>query len=104
MNQASDTLTCFKATLRDQGWQFNAPSDLSLLEAALAAGIQLPSSCRNGSCRTCLCQLINGQVKYRIDWPGLSREEKADGCILPCVALPLTDVLIEVKNVDRKNE
>ncbi len=102
MNQPPKVLARFKATLQDQGWQFNAPSDLSLLEAALAAGIQLPSSCRNGSCRTCLCQLISGQVKYRIEWPGLSREEKADGCILPCVALPLTDVLIEVKTASRE--
>lgn len=60
----------------------------SLLEAAQAAGIRLPRSCRNGSCRACRCKLLQGQVHYRIEWPGLLAEEKAEGWILPCVALP----------------
>lgn len=73
----------------------------SLLEAALAAGIHLPRSCRNGTCRACLCQLQSGEVSYRIDWPGLSADEKAEGCILPCVALPLSDVVIEAPSARR---
>lgn len=67
----------------------------SLLEAALAAGIRLPRSCRNGSCRTCRCRLLAGAVDYRVEWPGLLAEEKAEGWILPCVALPRGDVTIE---------
>ncbi|HJV68351.1 2Fe-2S iron-sulfur cluster-binding protein [Ideonella sp.] len=67
----------------------------SLLEAALAAGIRLPRSCRNGSCRACRCRLLAGAVSYRIEWPGLLAEEKAEGWILPCVALADTDVVID---------
>lgn len=67
----------------------------SLLEAALAAGIRLPRSCRNGSCRACRCRLLAGAVSYRIEWPGLLAEEKAEGWILPCVALAQTDVVID---------
>lgn len=63
----------------------------SLLEAAERAGIELLSSCRNGTCRTCMCRLVEGQVRYRIEWPGLSREEKAEGWVLPCVAEALQD-------------
>ena len=59
----------------------------SLLQAAAAGGLHLPSSCRNGTCRACICRLMAGQVTYRIDWPGLSREEKAEGWVLPCVAV-----------------
>lgn len=33
-----------------------------------------------------MCRLVAGEVRYRIDWPGLSREEKAEGWVLPCVA------------------
>ena len=73
----------------------------SLLEAALAAGIHLARSCRNGTCRACLCQLQSGQVRYRIDWPGLSADEKAEGSILPCVALPLGDVVIDAPSARR---
>jgi len=60
----------------------------SLLEAALAAGVSLPRSCRNGTCRACRCQMRSGAVRYRIDWPGLSPDERDAGDILPCVALP----------------
>jgi len=60
----------------------------SVLESAERAGIELLSSCRNGTCRTCMCRLVAGEVRYRIEWPGLSREEKAEGWVLPCVAEP----------------
>ncbi len=66
----------------------------SLLEAALRAGLSLPSSCRNGSCRACMCRLDSGEVEYRIDWPGLTVEEKSQDWILPCVALARSDVTI----------
>ena len=49
----------------------------SLLEAALAAGIRLRSSCRNGTCRECLATLEAGTVRYRVEWPGLSPDERA---------------------------
>jgi ferredoxin len=70
------------------GWTVPVAEGQSLLEAALSAGIRLPRSCRNGSCRACRCQLLAGSVRYRVEWPGLLAEEKAEGWILPCVALP----------------
>jgi ferredoxin len=65
-----------------------------VLQAAERAGIRLPSSCRNGTCRTCICQAASGTVRYKIDWPGLSPDEKREGYILPCVAIAETDLLI----------
>ena len=78
------------------GFRFEADGEATLLQSADAAGIELPSSCRNGTCRTCICKLLEGQVRYRIEWPGVSLEEKAEGWILPCVAEPLGDVTLEV--------
>ena len=75
-----------------QGWTVPIAPGQSLLEAAQTAGVRLPRSCRNGSCRACRCKLLQGQVSYRVDWPGLLAEEKAEGWILPCVALPAGDV------------
>jgi hypothetical protein len=34
-------------------------------------------------------------VRYTIEWPGLTREEKAEGLMLPCVAIAQTDLVIE---------
>ena len=84
----------FQARLGAQGGVFDAPASLTLLQAAELAGLTLASSCRNGTCRFCLCQLSSGQISYRIEWPGLSLDEKRDGYILPCVAYPASDVVI----------
>lgn len=66
-----------------------------VLLSAEAAGISLPSSCRNGTCRTCLCRMRSGSVRYLVEWPGLSADEKRDGDILTCVAVPLSDLVLE---------
>jgi ferredoxin len=72
-----------------------ATPEQSLLQACEAAGVRLPSSCRNGTCRTCMCRLLHGRVHYRIEWPGLLAEEKAEGWILPCVAHAEDDLAID---------
>lgn len=82
-------------TLQPGNLCFSVAADETILVAALRAGIAMPSSCRNGTCRACMLQCLSGQVSYRIAWPGLSREEKADAWILPCVAYPESDLLIE---------
>jgi ferredoxin len=84
-----------KAQVLPGGFSFETASDLSLVQAADASGIELPTSCRNGTCRSCLCKLVDGRIRYRIEWPGVSADEKAEGWILPCVAEPLGDVTIE---------
>jgi len=66
----------------------------TVLQACEAAGIDLPNSCRNGTCRTCLCRLVSGSVRYLVEWPGLSIEEKRDNYLLPCVAVPTGDVVV----------
>jgi ferredoxin len=83
-----------RITLAGKEWQFDAEADTTVLVAAERAGIRLPSSCRNGTCRTCLCQLRSGSVRYKIDWPGVSVDEKREGYFLPCVALAETDLTI----------
>jgi ferredoxin len=81
--------------IEPKGWRLEASGALTLLESARMSDISLPSSCRNGTCRTCMCRLLSGRVAYKIEWPGLSADEKKEGLILPCVAYPETDVTIE---------
>jgi ferredoxin len=85
-----------RARIEPGGFDFDTESELTLLQSADAAGIELPSSCRNGTCRTCICKLSAGEIRYRIEWPGVSADEKAEGWILPCVAEPLDDVTLDV--------
>lgn len=72
--------------------QFDAWSHQPLLVSMEQGGADWPSSCRNGTCRTCFSKLESGQVRYEIDWPGLSAEEKEEGYVLPCVAYPCSDI------------
>jgi len=43
-----------------------------------------------------MCLMLAGEVTYLIDWPGLSLDEKREGWILPCVAYPRTDVVLQL--------
>ena len=84
----------FQVTLLPHALRFEARADESLLKAGLRAMAPIRSSCRNGTCRTCICHLDAGTIAYEIEWPGLTREEKAAGLVLPCVARPLSDVVL----------
>jgi ferredoxin len=66
----------------------------TVLAALEAAGLPWPASCRNGTCRTCIGRLAAGRVRHTIPWPGLSADEKADGCFLACVAVADDDVTL----------
>jgi len=90
-----------KVTLAGQGWTFDSEAPETVLQAADRAGIRLPSSCRNGTCRTCICQATSGTVRYKIEWPGLSPDEKREGYILPCVAIAETDLVIQAPAAGR---
>lgn len=81
-------------TLLPLGRTLPLPPGRTVWMAAREGGVRLPSSCRNGSCRACLARLQQGQVHYRIDWPGLLAEEKAEGWILPCVAHADSDLVL----------
>ena len=82
-------------TLQPGGRRVPVAAGQTLLQAALAAGIHLPSSCRNGTCRSCISRLLEGEITYQIDWPGLLAEEKAEGWVLPCVACARSDLLMD---------
>ena len=95
----SDAGDRFTVVLEPSGRRFDAPAGVPLLRSARAAGLILPSSCRNGTCPACICRLISGRVCYAIDWPGLSADEKAEGFILPCVAIPDSALVLDATRV-----
>jgi ferredoxin len=96
--QSSDAPRLFIGRTDSENQQFDAWAHQPLLLSMEQGGIVWPSSCRNGTCRSCFGQLTSGQVRYHIEWPGLSAEEKAEGFILPCVAHPCSDVVLRNDN------
>ena len=68
----------------------------TILETALAQGIDLPYSCQSGLCTACRGKAISGKVKLDEE-DGLSKSELEEGYVLTCVGHPLTDdVVIEI--------
>jgi glycine betaine catabolism B len=66
----------------------------NLLDFAEEKGISLESGCRIGTCGTCKVKLISGSVTMETE-EGLDHSDKALGMILPCVAVPESDLEID---------
>ena len=61
----------------------------SILDAASAAGLEVPYSCTSGVCGTCRARLIEGEVRMERNF-ALDKAEVAAGFVLTCQAHPLT--------------
>lgn len=90
----------YQVTLQPSGHRFQVADDETVLEAALRQGVGLPYGCRNGACGSCKGQLAAGRLDYGIYQERTLRpEEKAAGKALFCVAKPLSDLTLEVKEI-----
>ncbi|MEB3260583.1 MAG: 2Fe-2S iron-sulfur cluster-binding protein [Cyanobacteriota bacterium] len=70
---------------------FSARADQTVLSAAEAAGVPLPSSCCSGVCTTCAVRLLRGNV-HQPDAMGVKAELRDAGYALLCVAFPRSDL------------
>ncbi|MBK7866276.1 MAG: 2Fe-2S iron-sulfur cluster binding domain-containing protein [Ignavibacteriales bacterium] len=68
------------------------PND-SILDTALNNGIDVPHSCRYGSCSSCVTKLVSGKI-VMLDQTTLSDEDISRGLCLTCVGYPESDDLI----------
>jgi ring-1,2-phenylacetyl-CoA epoxidase subunit PaaE len=65
----------------------------TVLEEALAQGIDLPYSCKGGVCSTCRCKLTTGEVEMDVNF-ALEDYEVARGFILTCQSYPVSNELV----------
>jgi len=66
----------------------------TILEAAEALGLSLPSACRSGVCGTCKTRKLSGSVKMSCE-DGLDPGDRSAGYILACTAEPVDRVVVE---------
>jgi CDP-4-dehydro-6-deoxyglucose reductase len=80
--------------LAPSGRAFEVAAEESVLAGAVRAGINLPHSCRRGSCQSCRARILAGTVRYPGGRPsGLSSAEESEGYALLCQAHVTSSVL-----------
>lgn len=80
------------------GWRFTVEPGQTLLQAALAQGLPWPNRCRVGSCATCRCRLLEGEVRSLTD-PGyvLTQEQLGSRTVLACQSQPRSNLRVHLE-------
>lgn len=65
----------------------------SILDAASAAGLEVPYSCTSGVCGTCRAKVVEGEVRMERNF-ALDKNEVGQGFVLTCQAHPLTQRVV----------
>ncbi len=84
----------FSVTFAKSGKTVACPPGTTVLAAAKAAGLRLPSSCTRGVCGTCKSRMLSGRVDMR-HGGGIRPREVDQGMVLICCSRPLEDLVID---------
>ncbi|MDP3138989.1 MAG: CDP-6-deoxy-delta-3,4-glucoseen reductase [Burkholderiaceae bacterium] len=99
-NAAPDRPQVFQIKVQPSGRTFSVNSDETILVAAIRQGVGMPYGCKDGACGSCKCKKLEGEVVHREHQSkALSAQEEADGLVLTCCATPLSDVVLESRQV-----
>ncbi len=85
-----------EVTIIDGGKEFHfvMESDYdNILDAALAAGADLPFACKGGVCSTCKCKVVEGSVQMKINY-ALEEKEVAQNFVLSCQSVPTSKKVV----------
>ena len=67
-------------------------AQVTLVDVMLAAGIDVPHSCREGRCGSCVCTVVSGEVDMAHS-DILDPEDRQAGLILACRSRPVSDIV-----------
>jgi ring-1,2-phenylacetyl-CoA epoxidase subunit PaaE len=93
-NDLSSVASNVQAIIDGNLFEFNLDSNgISILDAALNLGVDMPYACKGGVCCTCKAKTIQGSVKMNNNY-ALSTEEVESGYILTCQAHPTSEKVV----------
>lgn len=92
--EPADSTSLKQVSFKKSGKTLGIHPDETVLELAETAGIEIPNSCRIGTCGTCKVKLHSGQVTMDVQ-DSLTEDDKHQKIILACQAKATSDLLIE---------
>lgn len=85
--------TPFEVELRRTGHTVTVAPDVSVLDAVRRAGVDVLSSCEQGTCGTCLTPVLHGRPDHR-DSILADHQRAANDCMFLCVSRSCDDRLV----------
>jgi len=99
-NEVSGTNAIATIILDDETFKIAIKKNESILEAALAAGLDAPYSCKGGICASCMAKITNGEAKMTKNMV-LTDDEISEGFVLTCQAQPTTkEITVDYDELD----
>ncbi|MFB6178397.1 MAG: 2Fe-2S iron-sulfur cluster-binding protein [Halorientalis sp.] len=77
----------------------SVPDDEYILDAAEDEGLELPYSCRQGQCTSCVGKVQEGEIDQS-EGTALDPMQRDDGYALLCIGYPKSDCRIETEAQD----
>ena len=85
----------FQITIRNSDRTITCATDRTILQAAIAAGVDYPYACATGNCATCISRIEDGRVSLLPHGDAaLGKAQLKSGLTLACRARPRSDVTI----------
>jgi len=83
----------FEVEIASTGTRFTVPANRSVLDVLLANGIEIPMSCEQGVCGTCVTRVLNGVPDHR-DMFMTDEEHARNDQFTPCCSRTKSDLLV----------
>ena len=86
----ADGARAFRIVLAHSGLTLEVPADRSVAAVLQAAGVDLPTSCEQGVCGTCITDVLDGTPDHRDQCLSVADRTR---CFTPCCSRALSDTL-----------
>ncbi len=83
----------FEVEIASSGNCFSIPADQSVIEALAANGVEIPMSCEQGVCGTCLTRVLSGVPDHRDSFM-TDQEHARNDQFTPCCSSSKSDLLV----------